>query len=116
MTVDAYDRLPRAGGRKFGEIVISAPLRLESTALLTEEDWSAEGFDFLTERGARSEFDAAAHWRRWVNTPVDLWVVDFEVSLILPPYIDKENTEGAAIDETERRGGGRDGAPAAGGD
>lgn len=51
--VAAYDRLPRVHGKKIALIRLTKDPYLTNTADLTDEDWKAEGFAYLTLIGAK---------------------------------------------------------------
>ncbi len=75
--VQAWDRQPRFGGKKIGEIVIVKVWK-QNTSQLTEEDYEKEGFAYMEEKGikmwgkpARQAFDD------WKKETKDMWVVDF---------------------------------------
>lgn len=76
----AYDKSPRNGGKRFGIIVLTAAPFLQSTSLLTPDDWEAEGFEYLTEHNltvfGMKPIDL---WEEWITKPRDLWVVNFDI-------------------------------------
>jgi len=84
--IDAWDKSPRAHGRKVATIRLTEEPRLERTREIPDSDFEAEGFGFMEERGillgkepVREVWDA---WR--ANERSVLVVVRFEVVSIEP--------------------------------
>jgi hypothetical protein len=80
--VAAYDRQPRYGGKQVATLRLTSDPYFESTASAPEEDYEAEGFAYLQERGAIVDgLEPRALWRVWhrPSTPRKMWVVRFEV-------------------------------------
>lgn len=58
----------------------------QSTRNLPEDDWQAEGFDYLEEIGAKvNGVSPRALWRAWQVWPRVLWVVRFELVEVVRP-------------------------------
>lgn len=81
MLVDAYDRSPRAHGKKVATIRITRPPHRESTANLPVEDYAREGFAWLREHGHRETVDRIME--SWGMYPREVWVVQFELVEVL---------------------------------
>jgi len=81
--VDAWNTTPRnlrGEPRKVAEVRLTRTPYLESTLDMPEDDYAAEGFDYLDANGLLiAGMNAREFWNRWKLTPVTLWVVRFEV-------------------------------------
>lgn len=85
--IAAWDRSPRFGGKHVATIRLTVKPYLEPAADIPDDDWQAEGFDFLTEIGAKLDgHSPRVHWDAWKADPLlALWVVRFErIALITP--------------------------------
>ena len=75
MLVEAYDRSPRAHGRKVATIRLTSAPRREWSSHLSEADYEAEGFVWLRAHGQWETVDLVmAGWRGDRRL---LWVVEF---------------------------------------
>lgn len=91
MLVGAYNRQPRYGGVKQATIMItSAPFR-QSTALLTEGDYVAEGLAYYDEHPELlpKKFGGSARgfFEDWKASAEDMWVVPFTLVSVVPPVV-----------------------------
>lgn len=78
--VAAYDRQPRYGGKHVATIRLTADPIKQSSRQAPEDDYQAEGFDYLAEIGAKVDgLDPYLLWRVWRMTDIGLWVVRFEL-------------------------------------
>lgn len=78
--VAAFDRQPRFGGRAVATLRLTVDPYLQSTVDAPESDYAAEGFDYLTEIGAKVDgLSPRVLWRAWHLNPQDMWVVRFEI-------------------------------------
>lgn len=76
----AYDKQRRFGGQRIGTIKLTKAPYKESTALIPEDDWYAEGLHVLEGEGKFVNGHTPGHfWLLWKSQPVDLWVVRFRV-------------------------------------
>jgi len=75
---DAYDRQPRFGGKKIGELIITS-MKKEHMSKMPDEDYEREGFKFMEENNIEiwkmNPRDAFEDWRKDDSTP---WIVDFK--------------------------------------
>lgn len=81
MLVDAYDRSPRARGRKVATIRLTRAPRREWSTDLTEADYDREGFTWLRAHGDWETVDRVM--RAWGEQRRLLWVVEFELVEVL---------------------------------
>lgn len=80
--VDAWDKLPRAGGKKIGQIRITRDPYRQRTSLLTNGDRAREGIDHLERALFRPPegFNTWDQWwRTWKRLDEEVWVVEFEI-------------------------------------
>jgi hypothetical protein len=78
--VQAYDRSPRFGGKRFGMIGILEKPYVESTDQIPDSDWEAEGFAYLEGIGATMNgMTPRRLWDMWHLKPSFQWVVRFEI-------------------------------------
>jgi hypothetical protein len=89
--VDAYDRSPRNRGRVVAYIELLVDAYLESTELMPDSDWEAEGFRYLNEHpevrprhilghaAAPDEFTFEGGFARWRASKDLMWVVRFRL-------------------------------------
>ena len=74
----AYDKSPRYGGKKIGEILIK-DIRYLNTRDMTEEDYEKEGFAYMEEKGIKIwNKEARRAFEDWKKEAKDYWVIDFE--------------------------------------
>lgn len=79
--VQAWNKSPRNGGKKVGEIVLTADP--EFTSLLDMEDYECEGFAFFDENPselAPNAPDFHQVWEKWREGETAVWVVRFRLS------------------------------------
>jgi hypothetical protein len=78
--VQAYDRSPRVGGKRFGTIRILEKPYVESTDEIPDSDWEGEGFAYLESIGASIDGTTPRGlWESWKLTPIFRWVIRFEI-------------------------------------
>ena len=78
--VAAYSKQRRFGGKKIGLIRLSQDPYKESTADIPVEDWYDEGMEVL--EGEHRLIDGLKpheFWQRWMQNPIDLWVIRFKI-------------------------------------
>lgn len=76
----AYNMSPRNGGKQVAVIRIARAPYLEPSRDIPDEDWQAEGFQYLTDAEVRVfGMWPADVWTDWHVNPRDLWVVRFEI-------------------------------------
>tara|TARA_Y100000310_G_scaffold105118_1_gene103490 strand:- start:249 stop:611 length:363 start_codon:yes stop_codon:yes gene_type:complete len=78
--VQAYDRSPRAGGKRVAIIrLLIQPYQLE---YLSDVDWYGEGFHWMTEQGLTlGGVQPETVWQQWREHGVShLWVVRFQIA------------------------------------
>jgi hypothetical protein len=83
--VQAWDKSPRAGGKRIGTIKITS-IGKEPTRFIPDSDWEAEGFAYMTKHGLNLSADLSCEelWRQWRADPLKVtWVIRFEVVEIL---------------------------------
>lgn len=77
--VQAWDKLPRAHGKKVAEIKITE-IKKEDISFATTEDFEKEGFKFMEEKGLKIwDKDPANAFNEWVEAGGEYWVIDFIV-------------------------------------
>ena len=83
--VCAYDRNPRFKGKQVATIRITSVV-LGTAFKLPPEDWEAEGFAYLSKRGAKVDgLTPEELWSDWNQGGArHLWVVRFELVEVLP--------------------------------
>ena len=87
--VQAWNQSPRVkGSRRVGTIRLTAAPYLQSTAIAPPRDWEGEGFAYMEEHAMdlpwhRRTVSPSTLWRNWYESPVDLWVVRFELVEVL---------------------------------
>lgn len=78
--VAAYDRQARYKGQQIATIRLIATPTKESTGSAPQEDYEAEGFIWLMQRGFKvAGLTPRALWFVWHSQPRDMWVVRFEL-------------------------------------
>lgn len=82
--VDFWDKNPRNHGQKMGSIILTrGPYRENTRKLVYPDDFIAEGFDYMTERGEDMEgVEPLIFFQRWQEQAVLLFVVEFELHLL----------------------------------
>jgi hypothetical protein len=76
----AYDRQPRFGGKRVATIRLTQTPYLESTEYAPTQDYVAEGFKYLDERGILVDgLTPPRLWRAWKLLPRELYVVRFRL-------------------------------------
>lgn len=87
--VQAWDKSPRAGGKRVGTIRLTCKPYRERTDQVPDQDWEGEGFAYLEEIGVTLKGVTPADvWSRWKCTQVSLYVVRFEVVAPITPDVD----------------------------
>jgi hypothetical protein len=83
--LEAWDKSPRAGGKRVAWICQThRPVR-ESTEEIPIEDFDREGFgwfraqDQIGTSPSKELLRAVEIWKGWIEEPRDLWVIRFEV-------------------------------------
>lgn len=80
--VQAYDRSPRAGGKRIATIRLTKKPYVEEASKAPDEDWEGEGFAYLTERGFTLHGTTPQQmWDAWMQENPLLWVVRFEMGI-----------------------------------
>ncbi|KKL52538.1 hypothetical protein LCGC14_2284450 [marine sediment metagenome] len=78
--IAAYDKQRRFGGRKIGLIKLTQAPYKENSADIPDDDWESEGMHIL--EGEHKLIDGLTpyeFWQRWLQHPVDLWVIRFRI-------------------------------------
>ncbi len=78
--VQAWDKSPRNGGKKVGELLLTA--EPEFTPLVDMEDYEREGFAYFDEHPqklAPNAPDFHQIWAKWRGAAADVWVVRFRL-------------------------------------
>lgn len=79
--VDAVDRQLRFKGKRIARIELTCDPYRERTNAIPESDWSAEGFEYLTQiRATTDGLTPEQVWRNWHEVPGEVWVVRFRVA------------------------------------
>ena len=82
--VAAYNRNPRHGGRQIATIRLTREPYRESTRSAPEEDYEGEGFAFLQDDGVKVDgLPPDVLWRAWHVFPQVMWVIRFEVVVLV---------------------------------
>ena len=79
--VAAWSAAPYRGGKPVGIIRVKSVTR-EPTCLIPDEDWKAEGFDYMTRRGINvgPELSCSQLWEQWRKDKTkQTYVLRFEV-------------------------------------
>lgn len=85
--VDAYNRQPRFRGERVATIRLTRPPYKQSTRDAPDEDYAAEGFQYLEELGVAVDGMAPKLlWRAWKLYPRDMWVIRFELVQLDPTW------------------------------
>lgn len=78
--VEAWDRLPRAGGQKIGDIQIVGELFQEFTRYMTEDDFHKEGLEFMEIHQMRIQGKTPREFfDNWKLANERVWVIDFRL-------------------------------------
>ena len=78
--LQAWTKVPFAGGKRFGTVRLTQAPYQESTGEIPFEDWDAEGFEFMNEAGITVDGRPPLQfWMDWRTRPRTLWVVRFEI-------------------------------------
>ncbi len=78
--VAAYDKSPRFGGKQVATILLTHDPYVQTTDLMLESDYEAEGFRYLEEHGLlRDGIAPRVYFLAWKAAKMPLWVVRFEV-------------------------------------
>lgn len=81
----AYNRSPRNGGKPIGDLRI-VELTCETTAIIPDSDWEAEGFAYLESIGAKcGKLTPRQLWDQWHDDPITLYVVRFDIISVSIP-------------------------------
>jgi len=81
----AYNRQARFGGKPIGDLRVTE-LLYESTAIIPDSDWEAEGFAYLESIGAKcGTVTPRQLWDQWHDDPATLYVVRFDIISISVP-------------------------------
>ena len=80
--MQVWDRSPRFGGQKIGELqVIIAPYR-QPIAEMPDQDYEAEGLYFLDDHPGLVPAHYQIDFRRWRRSGGVYWVVPFEITSV----------------------------------
>ncbi len=87
--VQAWDRLPGAGGNKVGEVRLMADAYLEWTRMMPDSDYKVEGLLWMEQNGIRIRGqDPREFWENWKAADELVWVVRFKlVKTLAPPEL-----------------------------
>ena len=82
--VAAYDKDPRYGGKKIGEIRLTSDARLEAMSCMPDEDYEAEGFAYLNDHPdlvpKSMPIDVSPEgFNAWRESGESMTVVEFEI-------------------------------------
>ena len=78
--VAGYNRSQRFGGRQIAVVHLTEKPYKEPLCNVSDSDWEAEGFAYLTEIGARvNGMTPLQLWEIWKHTPDPEWVIRFEI-------------------------------------
>ena len=79
--VDFWDKNPRNHGKKMGTIILTrGPYRENTRKLVYPNDFIAEGFDYMTERGLEIDgMEPLILFNQWKAQHVLLFVVEFKL-------------------------------------
>jgi len=78
--IQAYDRSPRYGGKRVAVIQLTCKPYKEALCHVPDSDWYTEGFEYLTNIGAKVNGIAPQQlWEEWKRTKAKIWVIRFEV-------------------------------------
>ncbi len=88
--VQAWDKVPFAGGKKIAIIRLTQRPYLEDISGAWNSDYWAEGFNYMTREGIAFPDKGAPvsgipdfpAWLRWKATGVSLWVVRFKLESV----------------------------------
>ncbi len=82
----AWDKNPRAGGKRIGTIEMTEPLTRQPTSSMTAQDYIDEGFEWMEANGLYmpagspwAGLSPAAAFDVWQGEDVPMWVVRFRV-------------------------------------
>ena len=82
--VDAYDRQPCYGGKKVATIRLTADPYLESTGLMTEQDYIDEGFQWMEDQGTvMRKLPPRQFFDNWRDSNELVYVVRFKLLRII---------------------------------
>ena len=77
--VDAYQRNPRNGGKKMGQIRLTVRPYKELTGKFPPSDYEAEGFKWMEEQGLLIQGVSPMEFcQDWINANEDVWVIRFQ--------------------------------------
>ncbi len=78
-SVDAWDKLPRAGGKKIGQIELAQQPFKQRTGEMTLQDYKNEGLDWMEQQGLKIQgLYPHEFFNRWVAKDEDVWVIKFK--------------------------------------
>jgi hypothetical protein len=91
MDVQAWDRLPRAGGQPVAIICLTADPYPERTSIMPEKDYAAEGLLWLEQKGLKIRgMEPRKFWEDWKDADEFVYVVRFQLIKRLVSYGDSE--------------------------
>jgi len=82
--VDFWNKNPRNGGQKMGSIILAkGPYRENTSKLVFPQDYEAEGFAFMEERGQEIQgMPPLIFFQQWKVKKLLLFVVEFKLYLL----------------------------------
>jgi len=82
--VDFWNKNPRNGGQKMGSIIlVNGPYRENTSKLVFPQDYEAEGFAFMEERGQEIQgMPPLIFFQQWKVKKLLLFVVEFKLYLL----------------------------------
>ena len=79
MVVQAWDKLPRAGGKQVGLIRLTATPYKEGTSHIPDEDYENEGLAWMEEQGLKIRgMEPREFWEQWKAADELVYVVRFK--------------------------------------
>lgn len=101
--VDIWDKNPRNGGQRMGSIILTkGPYRENTSKLVFPEDYEAEGFAFMEERGQEIQgMPPLIFFQRWKVQKLLLFVVEFKLHLLSEAGMSRKLELQEAIDEAK---------------
>ena len=78
--VQAWDRLPRAGGKRVGTIELTTDPYQEHVGLAHAEEYRCEGLAWMEQQGMKIQgVSPLDFWKDWQQSNEIVWVVRFKV-------------------------------------
>jgi hypothetical protein len=79
--LQAWDKSPRYGGKKFGEIQLVEQPYQQNMINAPDSDYILEGFEFMAANNIKCGkfIPTPAYWRAWKASREIVWVVRFQI-------------------------------------